>query len=757
MLKRVLILAAVLLAAIPSFATSYYTAKLCSGGAAAPNCTDANNGTSVATAKLTIQAGANLLSPGDTLFIRGNGTGIYVESFVDSIPAGTAGNYVTLANYNGETVRIRPSSGSWVFNFGSSHGSATQYIQLSGLIIDGVNLDSHTPGELQPLGDGIKVDCGATCASIAHDIRVYQCLITNNPGAGMLVFGTGTQVVNSELTNNATSGNPGPGIEPLHDIYWATASGLIDGNYIHDSGAPGPDPDHTQGIQIYNGGSGLNNNIVRNNIIGNHPFGAGIVCCSGGTGNLIYNNVFYADDGIALAFNQSGTGVYNNTIYNSIGNAITINCAAGSCGTKVQNNIFWGNGTNGVGSCAGCTPDGTITNNHNSTTNPNFVNPAGVPPNLQLQATSSAALDLGLDLSSALSCTAGSTCTDKLGVPRPQGSAWDLGAYEFTGGGGGGGSGNTRTQVITESFTGGAAALTAPDWAQGLTSPTVNKDGSGNATGSAIGNAFAKQISATFTNLQYASMTYKSRGTNTGGFSGIGVTCLSSGANATYNAYSLLVYNDGNADLLYLTRMVNGSDPGKIFEVAGAWANGDEIAIECNGSTGEIWAFHNSNVVIHYTDGSPLTTGVPGIFASGDATGDNWIGGNINFTGATFVKFTTQPASPVASGATFSTDPVAAVKLADGTTTDTSSTASIVIALCAGSPAGTLGGTLTRSAVSGVATFTGLSITQSMGGVGYTLCITSAGLTGDTSTAITVTGDAPMASVTRARVRARFR
>lgn len=739
----------ILTGSLPVYATNYYVAA--SGGSDARSCLTSQT---VGTPKQTITSGLTCLSAGDTLFIR---TGTYAESFIDTVPPGTLGSPVTLSSYQSEVVTIEPSSGSWIFNFGQSHGSATQYIVLFGLILDGTHLDSHTPGELQPLGDGIKVDCGASCASIAHNISVIQSKITNCPGAGMLVFGTGVIILNSELTHNATSGNPGPGIEPLHDLYWAAANGLIDGNWIHDSGSPGPDPDHTNGIQIYNGGSGLNNNIVRNNRIGNHPYGAGLVCCSGGTGNKVYNNVFYGDDGIALAYGQSGTGVYNNTIYNAVGYAITINCGGGTCGTFVQNNVFWGNGTNDVdnGTCGGCTPDGTLTKNHNSSTQPNFANPAATPvPNLMLTATSSAALDLGLDLHVALSCTSGVTCTDNIGVPRPQGSAWDLGAYEFIGSGG---VINTRTVRATEAFTGGAAALTSPDWAQGLTSPTVNKDGSGNVTGSAIGNAFAKQISATFTTKQYATLTYKSRGTNTGGFSGIGVTCLSTGSNATYNAYSLLVYNDGSADLLYLTRIVNGVDPGKLFEVVGAWTSGDTIALECDSSTGELWAYHNSTIVIHITDGSPLTTGVPGLFASGDATGDDWTGGDINFTGASILKFTTNPASPVNTGATFSTDPVVAVKLSDGTTTDTSSTASIVIALCAGSPAGTLGGTLTRSAVAGVATFTGLSLTQSSGGVGYTLCVTSSGLTTGVSTAFNVNGINPPSPVTRPRIRIRIR
>lgn len=47
-----------------------------------------------------------------------------------------------------------------------------------------------------------------------------------------------------------------------------------------------------------------------------------------------------------------------------------------------------------------------------------------------------ATVDTGSDQHTALSCTNGSTCIDILRVPRPQGSAWDIGAYEYISGGG---------------------------------------------------------------------------------------------------------------------------------------------------------------------------------------------------------------------------------------------------------------------------------------------------------------------------------
>jgi len=70
-----------------------------------------------------------------------------------------------------------------------------------------------------------------------------------------------------------------------------------------------------------------------------------------------------------------------------------------------------------------------------------------------------------------------------------------------------------------------------------------------------------------------------------------------------------------------------------------------------------------------------------------------------------------------------------------------SATNSITVAKGAGAPGGTLNGTLTQSAVSGVATFNDLNITVTTGS--YTLAATSSGLTGATSNAFTIaTGQA---------------
>src|SRR5206468_12753578 len=76
------------------------------------------------------------------------------------------------------------------------------------------------------------------------------------------------------------------------------------------------------------------------------------------------------------------------------------------------------------------------------------------------------------------------------------------------------------------------------------------------------------------------------------------------------------------------------------------------------------------------------------------------------------------------------------VAIQDANGNQTSSTASITVAIGSNPSGGTLSGTTTVAAVSGVATFSNLSINAV--GTGYTLSASSAGLTDTTSSAFNI-------------------
>jgi hypothetical protein len=102
-------------------------------------------------------------------------------------------------------------------------------------------------------------------------------------------------------------------------------------------------------------------------------------------------------------------------VYNNYGYGIDIDQS--STGVVVRNNISTNNRSAAINNQA----SGTIISN-NMTTDPKFVSP--LANNFRLQS-GSGAIDTGFDLSSI-----GMT-TDFSGVNRPQGSGFDLGAYEY--------------------------------------------------------------------------------------------------------------------------------------------------------------------------------------------------------------------------------------------------------------------------------------------------------------------------------------
>ena len=96
---------------------------------------------------------------------------------------------------------------------------------------------------------------------------------------------------------------------------------------------------------------------------------------------------------------------------------------------------------------------------------------------------------------------------------------------------------------------------------------------------------------------------------------------------------------------------------------------------------------------------------------------------------ATQLAFTTQPGN-TSAGSSLSGPPTVTVRDAQGNTV-TSSSASITVAIGTNPGGGTLSGTTSKNAVSGIASYSDLSINQP--GNGYTLSATSTGLTAASS------------------------
>jgi parallel beta-helix repeat protein len=102
--------------------------------------------------------------------------------------------------------------------------------------------------------------------------------------------------------------------------------------------------------------------------------------------------------------------LYNNTIYD---NEVGIHLFAGTSNAAVVNNIVYSNRLSIVN-------DGSSTTlSHNLTTDPGFVDAASHDFGL---SSGSAAIDAGVVVDGVR--------VDYLGVPRPAGQSYDIGAYE---------------------------------------------------------------------------------------------------------------------------------------------------------------------------------------------------------------------------------------------------------------------------------------------------------------------------------------
>jgi len=114
-------------------------------------------------------------------------------------------------------------------------------------------------------------------------------------------------------------------------------------------------------------------------------------------------------------------------------------------------------------------------------------------------------------------------------------------------------------------------------------------------------------------------------------------------------------------------------------------------------------------------------------------------GFNVTFGAASKLAFTVQP-TIVAAGTAITPAVQVTIQDAKGNTVTTATT-SITVAIGTNPASGSLSGTATVAAVSGVATFSNLSI--NVPGAGYTLTAAASGLTGATSSAFNVTIGAP--------------
>jgi parallel beta-helix repeat protein len=393
---------------------------------------DANPGTSAKPWK-TLQHAVDTIAPGDTILVE---AGTYAGCRI-----GVSGGQ-TLP----KTLQAAPGAAVVLNKPGASnkHNSIVEVENFSGTVTDWIVSGFEVTGSPKY---GIDV-------RVTDRITVQNNHVHNSKLTGIFTaFSNHVLIQNNESDHNSE-----------HGIYQSNSSTYptIRGNRSHHNTSAGI---HMNGDISEQPGNGLVQfALVENNVIWENGAGGGSgINCDGVDSSVFRNNLLYNNhaSGISLyaidgAHGSSNNHVYNNTIVMAANSRFVINipddgAAPAPVGNIIENNILYtpdsyhGSVLIATSNVSGFSSDYNVVVNHFSADNDNtvislanwqklghdlhsiiatpaqlFVDPAN--GNYQLKA-GSPAIDAGASLLDVP--------TDILGVARPQGISWDIGAYEF--------------------------------------------------------------------------------------------------------------------------------------------------------------------------------------------------------------------------------------------------------------------------------------------------------------------------------------
>jgi parallel beta-helix repeat protein len=239
---------------------------------------------------------------------------------------------------------------------------------------------------------------GIDNASGPQHIRVKNVEIKNARNSGVFGVGSHHEFINCLVHHN--------GKRILdHGLYMTPTDSLIDQCTVYNNAG--------YGIHIYGGNA--KNLVVRNSTVYNHPE-AGIIIASGSEDVKVYNNIVRHNAGYGgiLIDKALRAKVLNNTVYANSGAGIVVSSTDGR-DTVIKNNILFQNKGPSLSDRGARTVQ-----SHNLTADPQFEN--GSIGDFRLRA-GSPAIDAGVTLSEVP--------TDSKGTPRPRGTEYDVGAFEF--------------------------------------------------------------------------------------------------------------------------------------------------------------------------------------------------------------------------------------------------------------------------------------------------------------------------------------
>ncbi len=408
------------------------------------------DGTTPQTAFNTIQQGANIALPGDTVLVA---DGTYQNSGAPTLDVktpGTADAYITYTAAPGAHPVITGDKTYDIVQFETT----AQYIVFEGFTVIGDNAEitlaqaqkyEGEPGEYPEYnGNCINATADQSAANQPHHIKILNNIVENCSGAGIggsadYFTISGNTIYNSAWYNaygesaidiyGTYDTNPSDTTTPYkvmitdnflygnqEFIPWVKEQKITDGEGIIIDSNYNQAYDPTLGYPSYSGRTLIANNVLYQN-------GSSAIEVFESAHVDIVNNSTYGNDISSAEPNRGEIGignlndvnVYNNILYSpSGGNPLVLGTACSTC--KIDYNLYYGGPVNITGGAMGP---------HDITADPLYVAPtASAPANVSLKLSpGSPAIGAGTTMLAPP--------TDIDGNPRPitPGAAVTMGAY----------------------------------------------------------------------------------------------------------------------------------------------------------------------------------------------------------------------------------------------------------------------------------------------------------------------------------------
>ena len=408
---------------------------------------DSNAGTQSQPWK-TIQKAANTALAGNTIIVL---AGNYSTERVQVTRSGTAGSSITYQANGTVTMRGFTVIASYITIDGfdiTNTANADQdgwgvYVKGSHCLIENNYIYYATRG-----GILLYADQGSYNNTVDNTVR--NNVLYRNSQVGVQVQGNNSLIEGNEVSHSLQYHpswvNP-PDWVDADGMRFFGSGHIFRGNYIHDITMDDPenhDP-HIDGFQTFdNSGWTVGTNcIFEQNLVNILDNGSEAFMTEGSSGLIIRNNIFHCFRGV-IASRSTSYQIVNNTYVTQLNfdpnvGPVGVSLEESATNMVIKNNIWYNSPVGGIyvhdnGSLSGLDAGHNLTyrSDGGSTSgthypgdlwqiNPQYVNPAS---DFHLQA-GSPAINAGVAI--------GSVTNDYDGNARPQGTGYDIGAYEYGG------------------------------------------------------------------------------------------------------------------------------------------------------------------------------------------------------------------------------------------------------------------------------------------------------------------------------------